>query len=458
MGYFSCNADSAIATCGTYELLTKKTRKAAYQRPVKIIEFDFSELHAATDGFSPDNLLGKGSHGSVYKARLRPKNRVAAVKRTKPNDASVAAAENEVGILSAIQHHPRLVNLIGFGYEPEPDRRKLLVVEYMPGGSLYDLLHGSGRKPLGWVDRARFAVQVARAVCFLHGSDPPIIHRDIKSLNVLIDGGSNCRVSDFGLALRVGPNRARPAGTLGYLDPGYVYSGDVSTKSDVFSFGVLLLELITGRSPIDVGHSPPSVVEWAVPAVRTGEFGSICDPRVGPPEEGGAAALRRMAVLAARCVRPEAGRRPEMEEVVECLSGVYEGMRRRAGSCGGMRRRVGSRAGRYEQMDDSGELVKGRSKRKGKVSSAASAGEASGSRSTGGGGEIKSPPTDSVIRDEIKWKVGSSVRTATVRLRKSRSMVIFQSSNKWSVNDSGAAVVRSRTCARKLEVCKLLVD
>ncbi|KAL6554195.1 hypothetical protein OROMI_019868 [Orobanche minor] len=454
MGYFSCNAESAIATCGSYELLTKRTRKkaAAGERPGEITEFGFSDLHTATNGFSSGNLLGKGSYGSVYRANLHQIKRVAAVKKTKQNHytggGGGCAADNEVEILSGICH-PRIVNLLGFGLDP--DRRKLIVVEYMPNGSLYDLLHGSG-KPPGWVARTRFAVQVARAIHFLHSSNPPVIHRDIKSSNVLIDSDFSCRVSDFGLALRghvddVKVRSTPPAGTLGYLDPGYLTPEDLSPKSDVFSFGILLLEIISGRNAIDVNYSPPSVIEWAVPAIKSGDISGICDPRIEPPPD--IEPLRRMASLAARCVRSTAEKRPGMAEALGCLKSAYKRIKQQPRMCAGLGRRVrrvsgGSRDSEYQPLDDSVDLAKNtrtNSRKNGKVSSAASAAPTSDvigdrvgrSKSIGTASEIKLMPTDSMRR------LGLTMSMTMVRLKKSRSM-------------------GSRTCTRKLEESTLLVD
>lgn len=189
----------------------------------------------------------------------------------------------------------------------------------MPNGSLHEFLHSKIIKPPGWDLRIRFAVQVAKAVRFLHSSEPEIIHRDIKSSNVLIDEKLHARLGDFGLAIRghVADSLVPPAGTLGYLDPCYLAPGDLSSKTDVFSFGVLLFEIASGRHAIDVRHSPPSLLDWAVPLVRRGEVAEICDPRMGTPPD--MAAFRRMVVLAERCVRSAAERRPAMAEVVECL-------------------------------------------------------------------------------------------------------------------------------------------
>ena len=214
------------------------------------------------------------------------------------------------------------MNLLGFSSDSLNDN-KLIVVEFMPNGSLYEILHSSSTsRPPGWTRRVRFAVQIAKAVQVLHSANPPVIHRDIKSSNVLIDEKGNARLGDFGLALRGHVEDVRvkctpPAGTLGYLDPNYLAPSDLSSKSDVFSFGILLLEIISGRHAIDVNYSPPSVVDWAVPLIKRGDFAGICDVRVGSPPNP--VVIKNMAVLAARCVRSTAEKRPAMSEVVECL-------------------------------------------------------------------------------------------------------------------------------------------
>ncbi|KAK9930332.1 hypothetical protein M0R45_027371 [Rubus argutus] len=334
MGYFSCNAESATAICDSYNWDRKrksKTRRVKPDKPIEIREFLYDDLVAATNGFSTESFLGKGSHGSVYRAILDDGKLIAAVKRTKypkqttslgiRNCTTCVAAENEIEILSRVRH-PRLVNLIGFC--PDSNDGKLIVVEYMPNGTLYDLLHLRSRPP-GWTRRVRLSLHVAKAAQALHSSNPPVIHRDIKSSNILIDGDWNARLGDLGLALRghVEDVRVRctpPAGTLGYLDPGYLAPGDLSAKSDVFSFGILLLEIVSGRNAIDVNYSPPSVIDWALPIIKHGDYAGICDRRIGPPADP--AVIRQLAVLAARCVRSTAEKRPSMAEVVECLTAV----------------------------------------------------------------------------------------------------------------------------------------
>ncbi|XP_010530134.1 PREDICTED: serine/threonine-protein kinase-like protein At1g28390 [Tarenaya hassleriana] len=338
MGYLSCNAESAIAACDPYNWDRRRRLKHCRKNPTSadteetVRRFTFDELAAATNGFSADNFLGKGSYGSVYKAVLDGGKLIAAVKRTSAAGKCIGGGgdnsqvDHEIEILSRIKN-PRLVNLIGFCVDQKRDT-KLLVFEFMPNGSLHEILHrpGLASKPASWNRRMKHALQVARAVHALHSAEPPVIHRDVKSSNVLIDGGGNARLGDFGLALsprsedeRV--KRTPPAGTIGYLDPSYLAPADLTVKSDVFSFGILLLEIISGRNAIDLNYSPSSVVDWALPLMKRGDYAAVCDPIIAfPPPPP--AAVRAVCVLAARCVRSTVEKRPEMSEAVECLKQV----------------------------------------------------------------------------------------------------------------------------------------
>ncbi|KAJ4966482.1 hypothetical protein NE237_018331 [Protea cynaroides] len=330
MGYrFCCNAESAAAItfCDLCNGDRNKKKKHHQRRPGNNIrKFSYAELESATGGFSSSSFLGKGSHGTVYRAIIDGGNLMAAVKKTinvaidsiQNDNINNSPADNEIEILSKIRSH-HLVNLLGYCLDlPE---KKLLVVELMPNGSLDDLLHSSPRPP-GWSQRIRFALQTSKAVETLHSSNPPVIHRDIKSSNVLLDRNWNARLGDFGLAVRghVDDVRIRctpPAGTLGYLDPGYDAPENLSTKSDVFSFGILLFEIISGRNAIDMNYCPSSVVDWTLPLIRKGNFTSLYDPRIGPPDDP--SVIRELAVLAARCVASDAEKRPAMAAVVGSL-------------------------------------------------------------------------------------------------------------------------------------------
>ncbi|KAG6585357.1 Serine/threonine-protein kinase-like protein, partial [Cucurbita argyrosperma subsp. sororia] len=499
MDFFSiCSAESAIATCGG-DLNCKRNK------PFEIRHFRYSELVSSTNGFSADCFLGKGSHGSVYKAVLDGGKLVAAVKRTKsPNPSSNfhhyrchsscqfagnTPAENEIEILSTIRNQ-RIVNLIGFCAD---STEKLIVVEFMPNGSLYDLLHSRSSRPPGWTRRVRFALQVAKAVRDIHASNPPVIHRDIKSSNVLIDGNFNARLGDFGLALRghVEDVRVRctpPAGTLGYLDPGYLAPADLSVKSDVFSFGILLLEIITGRNAIDVDHSPPSVVDWAVPMIKHGDFDGLCDPRIGLPFDP--AVIRCMAILAARCVRSTVQKRPDMAEVVECLTVAKKKVNVRPmwRNLRGKERHVENLQPlilNWDEPDGNDEPVRATrigSRRNRKVSSVSSTeykiktiGSSQRrvirSRSMGSMNDVKWGETNSNMGDNYYSSLGGrrrhggvAVKMPTLKLSKSRSVGVAENPKFMELNRRAAAEnpkfveLNRRAAAVEIEMSKLTIE
>ncbi|GJN06254.1 hypothetical protein PR202_ga23963 [Eleusine coracana subsp. coracana] len=233
-------------------------------------------------------------------------------------------------------------------------------MEFMPHGSLHDLLHRSPRPP-PWPRRLEIALDVARAVLALHAAEPRgIIHRDVKSANILLGRDGRARLADFSLAVIMvadrGDRRARddvdavgpaPAGTIGYLDPCYTEPGRLGPESDVFSFGVVLLELVSGRKVMDVDACPSSIVSWAGPLLAAGRARDVLDARVPPPPAASRAerAVVRVLDVAARCVSERVERRPGMAEVVAELDGAIEGAwwRRRRGPRGVMesvRRRV----------------------------------------------------------------------------------------------------------------------
>ncbi|EPS69242.1 hypothetical protein M569_05525, partial [Genlisea aurea] len=289
---------------------------------LNIQEFTYTDLALATSNFSETKLLGRGSHGLVYKGVLRS-GRLVAVKRPSKNQVSEYSTEvdNEIAILSGVRS-PRLVNIVGFASSSAGSSDRLLVVEFMSNGTLYDALHSNPR-PLSWGRRIKLALQIAEAIDTLHSLNPPVIHRDVKSANILIDDNFSARLGDFGLALRRvdDDNRLKftpPAGTIGYLDPCYVTPDNLSTKNDVFSFGILLLEILSGRKAIDMGNSPPSIVDWAVPLIRKGKLLSLFDHKLPPPVD--AAVRKVLAMVAAKCVRSSREKRPSMKEVVQCLS------------------------------------------------------------------------------------------------------------------------------------------
>ncbi|VVA92880.1 unnamed protein product [Arabis nemorensis] len=323
MGFLSCNGESVVSICDSHNWKPK----SPHQTKLRIFTYD--ELAVATNGFSAGNFIGKGSHGRVYKAVLDGGKLLAAVKRTTNITTAGDNNNNEIEILSRV-HNRWIVNLIGYCIDHRR-KTKLLVMEYMPNNTLHHHLHSSGQT---WNRRIKNALQIAIAVNALHSA--AVIHRDIKSSNILIDGEGNARLADFGLAL-IGDEHLKttpPAGTLGYLDPSYLAPTDLTAKTDVFSFGILLLEIISGREAIDLRYSPSCIVDWAIPLIKRGDYDAICDLKIGNRRPQ-SVVIRILAVMAARCVRTTAKKRPDMSEVVECLktvrklSPVWNRLRRR---------------------------------------------------------------------------------------------------------------------------------
>lgn len=286
--------------------------------------FSYEELERATGGFKEESQVGKGSFSCVFKGVLRDGTVVAVKKAIMCPDMKKNLTEfhNELDLLSRL-NHAHLLNLLGYCEEGE---ERLLVYEFMANGSLHQHLHGNDKvqkEQLDWVRRVTIAVQAARGIEYLHGyACPPVIHRDIKSSNILIDEEHNARVADFGLSL-LGPANSSsplaelPAGTLGYLDPEYYRLHYLTTKSDVYSFGVLLLEILSGRKAIDMQFEDGNIVEWAVPLIRTGDVKGILDPVLTAPSD--LEALKRIANVASKCVRMRGKERPSMDKVTTAL-------------------------------------------------------------------------------------------------------------------------------------------
>ncbi|XP_031481700.1 serine/threonine-protein kinase-like protein CR4 [Nymphaea colorata] len=286
-------------------------------------QFGYEELEKATDGFSDESQVGRGSFSCVFKGVLKDGTVVAVKRAIMASDLKKNSKEfhTELDLLSRL-NHAHLLNLLGYC---EEGGERLLVYEFMAHGSLHELLHGKkkGKEPLDWIRRVTIAVQAARGIEYLHGyACPPVIHRDIKSSNILIDEEWNARVADFGLSL-LGPTDSSsalselPAGTLGYLDPEYYRLHYLTTKSDVYSFGVLLLEILSGRKAIDMQFEEGNIVEWAVPLIKDGNLEAILDASLKQPVES--EALRKIANVACKCVRMRGKERPSMDKVTTAL-------------------------------------------------------------------------------------------------------------------------------------------
>lgn len=286
--------------------------------------FTYEELERATDGFKDELQVGKGSFSCVFKGVLKHGTIVAVKRAIVSTDTKKNSKEfhTELDLLSRL-NHAHLLNLLGYC---EEGRERLLVYEFMANGSLHEHLHGKNKalkEQLDWVRRVTIAVQAARGIEYLHGyACPPVIHRDIKSSNILIDEEHNARVADFGLSL-LGPANSSsplaelPAGTLGYLDPEYYRLHYLTTKSDVYSFGVLILEILSGRKAIDMQFEEGNIVEWAVPLIKSGEIEAVLDPILQKPSD--LEALKRIANVACKCVRMRGKERPSMDKVTTAL-------------------------------------------------------------------------------------------------------------------------------------------
>ncbi|CAH9075130.1 unnamed protein product [Cuscuta epithymum] len=295
--------------------------------------FTFSELKMATKNFRPDSVLGEGGFGSVYKGWIDEDTLTA----TKPGSGIVIAVKrlNQEGFqghkewLAEVNYlgqfsHPHLVKLYGYCLE---DEHRLLVYEFMPRGSLENHLfrRGSYFQPLSWYLRLKVALGAAKGLAFLHSAESQVIYRDFKASNILLDSSYNAKLSDFGLA-KDGPTgdkshvSTRVMGTYGYAAPEYLATGHLSSKSDIYSFGVVLLELLSGRRAIDKNRpsGEHNLVEWSKPYLgNKRRLFRIMDNRLEGQYKVEVA--QRVANLASRCLSTEPRYRPSIDEVVKEL-------------------------------------------------------------------------------------------------------------------------------------------
>ncbi|KAF5743055.1 Serine/threonine-protein kinase PBS1 isoform 1 [Tripterygium wilfordii] len=287
--------------------------------------FSTADIERATDNLNASRVLGEGGFGCVYSGVLEDGTKVAVKVLKRDDQQGGREFLAEVEMLSRL-HHRNLVKLIGICTE---ERSRCLVYELIPNGSVESHLHGVDKEaaPLDWDARVKIALGAARGLAYLHeDSSPRVIHRDFKASNILLEHDFTPKVSDFGLA-RVAmdeDNRhisTRVMGTFGYVAPEYAMTGHLLVKSDVYSYGVVLLELLTGRRPIDMSQPPgqENLVAWARPLLTSREgLETIIDKCLGP--DAPFDSIAKVAAIASMCVQTEVTHRPFMGEVVQALN------------------------------------------------------------------------------------------------------------------------------------------
>ncbi|CAL5418583.1 unnamed protein product [Camellia sinensis] len=335
MTCFSCgssknvkNIDMDIRPPGTPDRqensLSSKGKASDSEKGNVARSFMFRELAVATKNFRDANLIGEGGFGCVYKGRL-DSGQLVAVKQLNL-DGLQGNQEFIVEVLMlSLLHHRNLVTLIGYCTDGE---QRLLVYEYMAMGSLEDHLFDiePDKEPLSWSTRMKIAVGAARGLEYLHcKASPPVIYRDLKSANILLDENFNPKLSDFGLAKLgpVGDNThvsTRVMGTYGYCAPEYAMSGKLTLKSDIYSFGVVLLELITGRKAIDSSKKPgeQNLIVWSRPFLKDRKkFIQLVDPRL----QGSfpVRSLHHAVAVTAMCLQEQANFRPAIGDIAVAL-------------------------------------------------------------------------------------------------------------------------------------------
>ncbi|CAN6859650.1 unnamed protein product [Brassica oleracea] len=286
--------------------------------------FTYKEVLSITSNFASDNLIGEGGNSYVYRGDL-PDGRELAVKLLKPCLDVMKEFKQEIEVITSV-NHKNIVSLFGFCFE---NNNLMLVYDYLPRGSLEENLHGNRKDAasFGWLERYRVAVGVAEALYYLHNThDPEVIHRDVKSSNVLLADDFEPQLSDFGFASLASSASQHVscgdiAGTFGYLAPEYFMHGKVTDKIDVYAFGVVLLELLSGRKPICVDQSKgqESLVLWANPILESGKFAQLLDPSLETDNNN--ELIEKLLLAATLCIKRAPHDRPQMSLVVKILQG-----------------------------------------------------------------------------------------------------------------------------------------
>ncbi|KFK44804.1 hypothetical protein AALP_AA1G305000 [Arabis alpina] len=287
--------------------------------------FTWRQLQAATNNFDQSNKLGEGGFGSVFKGEMSDGTIIAVKQLSSKSCQGNREFVNEIGMISGL-NHPNLVKLYGCCVE---NNQLLLVYEYMENNSLALALYGKSTPKLDWAARQKICVGIARGLEFLHeGSMIRMIHRDIKTTNVLLDADLNAKISDFGLARLHGGEHThistRIAGTIGYMAPEYALWGHLTEKADVYSFGVVAMEIVTGKSngTMKGGNDSLSLINWAFTLQQKEDIAEIVDPML--KGDFNSKEAMRMINVALVCTNSSPSLRPTMSEAVQMLEGEIE--------------------------------------------------------------------------------------------------------------------------------------
>ncbi|XP_074319449.1 calcium/calmodulin-regulated receptor-like kinase 1 [Silene latifolia] len=287
-----------------------------------IPEYSYRDLQKATQNFT--TIIGQGAFGPVYKAQMLTGEIVAVKVLATDSKQGEREFETEVKLLGRL-HHRNLLNLVGYCIEKGTN---MLIYVYMSNGSLASHLYNDKKEPLRWDRRIHIALDVARGLEYLHdGAVPSVIHRDIKSSNILLDQSMKARVADFGLSREemADGHASHLKGTIGYLDPEYISSKTFTKKSDVYSYGVLLFELIAARNPNQ------GLMEYVELAAMNTEGGCGWEEIVDSRLEGSfdVVELNEVAALAYKCINRVPKKRPSMRDIVQVLSRILKSRRSR---------------------------------------------------------------------------------------------------------------------------------
>ncbi|KAL3829767.1 hypothetical protein ACJIZ3_018569 [Penstemon smallii] len=319
------SADTNSIACSS-KILYEELKPLVEKYSTSCQLFSYQELLLATNNFIPENLIGKGGSSMVYRGHL-PGGKELAVKVLNPSEDVLKHFVSEIEIITPLQHK-NLISLVGFCFEED---KLLLVYNLLSRGSLEENLHGTQKSgsSFGWEERYKVALGVAEALDHLHNAAEPVIHRDVKSSNILLSDDFDPQLSDFGLATWASSSShhidtSDVAGTFGYLAPEYFMHGKLNQEIDVFAFGVVLLELLSGRKPIDNGHpkGQESLVMWAKHILKEGKFSELQDPNLVNSYDQDQ--FENMVLAAALCIRNSPQSRPDISHVLKLLQGDPE--------------------------------------------------------------------------------------------------------------------------------------